>query len=302
MISSCLAPSTIRTYSPGIRRYAEFCDRYHLERFPLREEVLENFCTSLFHSLGYRSIKVYLCGIQLWSRLASFPEDISQMERLHYVLRGIRRLQGNSHTRPQRTPITLSSLSHLHACAEVGQSVYDSRLLQAATSLAFFGLLRVSEFCAPASNTYDPDCQLLVQDVVVNVSAQVVTVHLRASKSDPFRIGVDIRVGAITGPLCPVRAMARFLFLRGQAPGPLFTLRNGQFLTRQYLVRFLRRWLPLERTINTHSFRRGGATALAANGVPQYVIQGLGRWKSMAFLKYIDLADPAIVNSFAQFA
>jgi hypothetical protein len=38
---------------------------------------------------------------------------------------------------------------------------------------------------------------------------------------------------------------------------------------------------------STHSLRIGGATALAAAGVPDSTIQTLGRWKSLAFLEYI---------------
>ena len=39
-----------------------------------------------------------------------------------------------------------------------------------------------------------------------------------------------------------------------------------------------------------HSLRIGGASALAAAGVPDYLIQKLGRWKSLAFLQYIRLS------------
>ena len=42
---------------------------------------------------------------------------------------------------------------------------------------------------------------------------------------------------------------------------------------------------------STHSLRIGGASALAASGVPDYVIQLQGRWKSLAFLDYIRLAS-----------
>jgi len=38
-----------------------------------------------------------------------------------------------------------------------------------------------------------------------------------------------------------------------------------------------------------HSLRIGGASMLAAAGVPDYVIQKQGRWKSLAFLEYIRL-------------
>ena len=38
---------------------------------------------------------------------------------------------------------------------------------------------------------------------------------------------------------------------------------------------------------STHSLRIGGASALAAAGVPDYVILDMGRWKSLAFLAYV---------------
>ena len=44
---------------------------------------------------------------------------------------------------------------------------------------------------------------------------------------------------------------------------------------------------------HTHSFRIGGASALAARGVPDHVIQCVGRWKSLAFLAYIRLSTRA---------
>jgi integrase len=40
----------------------------------------------------------------------------------------------------------------------------------------------------------------------------------------------------------------------------------------------------------THSLRIGGATILAAAGHPNHYIQKMGRWKSLTFLQYINLA------------
>ena len=40
---------------------------------------------------------------------------------------------------------------------------------------------------------------------------------------------------------------------------------------------------------NTHSLGIGGASALLSQHVPDYIIQRLGRWKSLAFLEYICL-------------
>ena len=39
--------------------------------------------------------------------------------------------------------------------------------------------------------------------------------------------------------------------------------------------------------VSSHSLRIGGASALAAAGVPDYIIMNMGRWKSLAFLTYV---------------
>jgi hypothetical protein len=41
---------------------------------------------------------------------------------------------------------------------------------------------------------------------------------------------------------------------------------------------------------SSHSLRIGGATVLAAANFPDYVIQNMGRWKSLAFLHYLHWA------------
>jgi hypothetical protein len=46
-----------------------------------------------------------------------------------------------------------------------------------------------------------------------------------------------------------------------------------------------------------HSLRIGGASAMAAAGIPHYVIQKTGRWKSLAFLNYIRLSSNAFESA-----
>ena len=55
----------------------------------------------------------------------------------------------------------------------------------------------------------------------------------------------------------------------------------------------------------SHSFRSGGATAAAAEGVPEYLIKLQGRWASCVFLRYVrkdkrTLADMAAVMGRAE--
>ena len=50
---------------------------------------------------------------------------------------------------------------------------------------------------------------------------------------------------------------------------------------------------------SSHSFRIGGASAMAAAGVHDYVIQKIGRWKSLTFLQYIRTASAVFNLAFA---
>lgn len=138
VLASSLSENTISTYSSGIRQYVRFCERFGLLPLPVTEGGLENFCVSLFHSVGYKSLKVYLCGVQLWSRMNRHTECIAAMDRLRYVLRGIRKLQGNSHIRPPRQPVSIQMLLFMFQAAELFPFAHDRDLIRAATTMAFF--------------------------------------------------------------------------------------------------------------------------------------------------------------------
>jgi len=70
-------------------------------------------------------------------------------------------------------------------------------------------------------------------------------VNLKASKTDPFRSGVTIRLAAINNHrLCPVSAMRSYLAYRQSLPGPLFILDNGLYLNRRFVASFLSIALP----------------------------------------------------------
>ena len=51
------------------------------------------------------------------------------------------------------------------------------------------------------------------------------------------------------------------------------------------------------RRISSHSLRIGGAAALAAAGMPDYVIMNMGRWRSLAFLAYIRKSTEMFENA-----
>ena len=62
------------------------------------------------------------------------------------------------------------------------------------------------------------------------------SLRLKASKTDPFRVGINVSVGRTDKALCPVSAVLAYMAVRGPGPGSLFQFQDGRFLTRARLV------------------------------------------------------------------
>ena len=194
--------------------------------------------------------------------------------------------------------LSLLDLESLSLWVVARLSIYDARLFCAVFTLAFFGLLRVSEFTCSSVSHFNPNIHLQLRDVLVDHTTGLVRVLIKVSKSDPFRQGAVIRLSRTTSFPCPFQAMVSFLELRrSRGPGPLFILSNGQFLTRQHVL-VLEQVFPFVPAghVGSHSFRIGGATRLCSLGIPEATIQILGRWSSSAFKKYLHLTDQYIAS------
>lgn len=100
-----------------------------------------------------------------------------------------------------------------------------------------------------------------------------------------------------------MEAILVYLNIRGDAPGPLFLLQSGEPLTRMLLTKWLRDIMTAEKIpgdYSSHSFRIGAATVAARNGVPDHLIQTLGRWSSNAYKSYIRTRVEALASTSVQ--
>ena len=152
-------------------------------------------------------------------------------------------------------------------------------------------MLRASEFTCPTATTFDPAVTLFTQDISFNDNFSMMFVFIKASKTDPFRIGVQLRVSALGNSLCPVAAMRQFLYVRGSRVGPLYTFESRIYLSRRYLANLLAQALPSSTDYNTYSFRIGGASAALAAGVSDALIRILGRWNSDCYICYVRVTE-----------
>lgn len=213
----------------------------------------------------------------------------SDWPRLQYVLKGIKRSQPQSGK--QRLPITSAVMSLLRTTWATGiESDFETRLLWAASCLAFFGFLRSGELSLESSSSQPA---ILRSDVAVDShsSPSMLSVHLRRAKTDPFGRGVTLYLGRSGSEVCPVAAVLNYLVTRPAPDGPLFVHSDGSPLLKRQFVAGVRRALSAagldSASYSGHSFRIGAATSAAASGVPDHLIKTLGRWESSAYQLYI---------------
>ena len=80
-------------------------------------------------------------------------------------------------------------------------------MLWAAVCLCFFGFLRAGEITVPSDSSYDAGAHVNADHIVVHIAVdskshpQVMRVRIKASKTDPFRQGVDVFLGTPCAPL-----------------------------------------------------------------------------------------------------
>ena len=128
---------------------------------------------------------------------------------------------------------------------------------------------------------------------------QMFKIRMKSSKTDPFRTGIDIFIGQIDCPLCPVAAMLTYLSYRKSSPGPLFKFKDGIPLTSFKFVEAVKRALEIAGVDSSqyagHSFRSGTATTAASQGIGDSTIMMLGRWRSSTYQRYIRMLREQLV-------
>ena len=160
----------------------------------------------------------------------------------------------------------------------------------------------MGELTVSSDSSFDARSNLTFDDLALDRPAnpKIVRIHLKQSKTDQFRQGVNIFIGRTGDNLCPVTALLAYLAVRGRGPGPLFRFKDGKVLTRGRFISHIRRALDALGLVSAdyagHSFRVGAATTAAERGIPDSTIKALGRWKSSAFLRYIRTPREHLAN------
>ncbi|CAG2190914.1 unnamed protein product [Mytilus edulis] len=167
-------------------------------------------------------------------------------------------------------------------------------MLYTAFTVAFYGFLRCGEFTIRRSKSFDCNNNLCISDVLFY--SDYVILHLKQSKTDPFRMGVDIQLHKLNHDCCPFKALHDYLIVRNtmfkfQNNNALFIDESGIALEREFFISKLKHLLGIcgynPQSFNGHSFRIGAATTAGKSNIEDHLIKTLGRWNSNSYCRYI---------------
>ena len=163
-------------------------------------------------------------------------------------------------------------------------------------SLAFYVFLCVGKMAATNNNKslLSNDNIATLVNAANHVSLKVTFLHYKHSYNQPL-FSVIIRQCSF----CPVQFMLNYLKLRGNSLGPLFTI-GGLPVHRQYfcslLTTAIKRCGLKPARYKGLNFSNRSCLSCGEGGMSDARIRVLGRWKSNAFLRYIQISSLSATN------
>lgn len=181
----------------------------------------------------------------------------------------------------------MSDLAHIRRSLDLRR--FDDARDWSMLTLAFFGLLRIGEYC---------DSGIRVKHIRVFRWGIALTIPFSKTSTEPVTIRIAAR--GDDDLLCPASALCTYIsFLHPTLlllPSTPLYLKYSDSIepypagTFEHRIRYFAQHV-LQRDPSRyggHSLRRGGATALYVAGVPEVSIQQHGRWKSLAVRTYMN--------------
>ncbi len=168
---------------------------------------------------------------------------------------------------------------------------YETYLFTTTLLLAFFGFLRVSEYCTDLRVKHK-----CIQRGGVHISdSNILYITVPFSKTDQQGRSQTLMIPSAPkeGLRCPLSTVIRYLLIRPKGPGPLFRPVDGSDLTRFQFTSVFHQAIHLAQigkgSFNTHSLHIGAATYIYLKGYTDDEIKKMGRWadNSTVFQWYI---------------
>ena len=199
--AAALASPTHSTYKTAERRYLSFCTSFHITPLPATEATLCYFVACLGQQgLAHSTIRTYLSGVRQFQIVHGHQDfNFEQLPRLCQIINGVKIRQGQEgRIACPRLPITPRILRLMKEVwfRSKSELLYDSLMLWAAATTAFFGFCRSGKITTPSEKTYDPSVHLSLRDISTDNAKcpSMLSIKLKHSKTDQERKGIKIVV------------------------------------------------------------------------------------------------------------
>ena len=186
----------------------------------------------------------------------------------------------------RKRALSVDDLQTVYRALAPSQS-HDDLLFLAQLLTGFRALLRLGELVWPDNPALQSYRSITLRHTTTINDAHY-SFHLPSHKADPFAHGTNVVVMPPHHGPDPFPIFQRYLSSRDThfpLKPELWLRANGNIPTRRWFIRRLRSFFAND--ISGHSMRAGGATYLAAAGMPPHLIQAAGRWSSGAWQAYV---------------
>lgn len=291
-----------------VSSYYEFCKTFRLNPLPADGKQLTRFAVFLhkFKNLKPDTISNYISAVRTLHGLAELQMPDTDGIVHQKVLKGIR--SRNKQPRKQAEAITPEILSAIFR--QVDTSDYLELVAWVAVLIGFPCLLRASNLTTRSVPAFNPQENLLRRDF--RMHGNILLLHIKWTKTMQYRerkllIPVipfgDNEIDAVRW----FNTMINTIPAPPEAPAFAVPTKNGLApLTYAQLARLLKKWTQAcnlnPDAFTCHCLRRGGASWLDEQGVPESVIAVLGDWRTNAFKLYIDSALKSRMRAMIKFA
>ena len=264
--------------------------------------------------LAHQTVAGHISAIRQWTVERGFQNILEFDKVTPKILKGLRRFDANDSLTSLPLPRTVVNYMIKTLRRSNKRHHPKDHAVADAFQIMFSFLLHVSEIAkTPSKATF-----LLQGDVTFDTIKQAVTIGLRTTKSSQFQTVYRSLPHIADGDIYTAMfntwnnnhayAVEHGLTPAQEAALPFINV-NGIPLTREDIALNVTHILTSAATreaypqfpdptrYSTHSFRKGGATALLAAGVDIATIKFFGRWRSMAWLLYAQVSDASLARA-----
>ncbi|XP_062613384.1 uncharacterized protein LOC134275160 [Saccostrea cucullata] len=258
LIQGSLSANTYKAYQGALTNFKKILNNSGTTLyFPIPVDHLLNFIAHLSISgTAYRTAALYISALSYIHKLRGI-QDNTQSFIVKKALQGLHKKRGIAVD--SRIPLTVSILEHVvSALPSVCRSSYEAVLFSTLFSIAYHGLLRVSEV-------------LNIHRAHITFTRSKVSILIPRSKTDQMGNTTTLHISKQSNlVICPVQWALKFLQLRPNDGSLLcFIHVDNKVVTRyqfNYVLQKALQFRNIQGHFRPHSFRIGRATDLENRG------------------------------------